>query len=57
MKFIEYLRKQFIDGSGWDKMGRECPTDDWADECINEMTNVELVETVESWLEERQKAK
>ena len=54
MNILERLREQFIDGSGWDKMGRERPDDDWADEQINNMTNVELIETIQWLLEEKQ---
>ncbi len=54
--FLEYLREHLIDGSGWDKMGRPRPTEDWADEQINEMTNVELLQQME-WFEEQNRAK
>ena len=49
--FLERLREQLIDRSGWDKMGRPRPTDEWADEQINAMSNVELLEQLE-WNEE-----
>lgn len=41
--YLAILREQFIDESGWDKMGRPRPTEEWADEQINAMTNVELL--------------
>lgn len=48
--FLDQLREQLIDGSGWDKMGRPRPTEEWADEQINAMTNVELLQRLE-WAE------
>lgn len=46
INYLERLREYFIDSSGWDKMGRKRPTNDWADERINELTNVELLEHI-----------
>jgi hypothetical protein len=51
MNYLETLRESLIDGSGWDKMCRPRPTDEWADEQINAMTNVELLERV-GWIED-----
>lgn len=51
MSYLERLRENIIDGSGWDKMGRPRPTDDWADEQINAMSNVELMQQIE-WIDE-----
>lgn len=50
--YLEALREEIIDGSGWDKMGRPRPSETWADEQINELTNVELLQRME-WIDER----
>lgn len=50
--YLEQLREELIDESGWDKMGRARPDSEWADGQINKMTNVELLQRIE-WIEER----
>lgn len=49
IEYLERLREQFIDGSGWDKMGRNRPTNDWADKQINAMSLVELLQQID-WI-------
>ena len=43
MGYLEALREQMENGSGWDKMGRPRPTQDEIDEKINAMSVTELL--------------